>query len=67
MDPTLFTERFPNAEQLTIMNGEVAIYDGCRGWDGKKDLTKGVPHISGDEPGKSARLLILMRHAMPPR
>lgn len=66
MDPTVFTELFPNAEQLTIMNGEVAIYDGCRGRDGQKDLTKGIPHISGDEPGKSARLLILMRHAMPP-
>jgi hypothetical protein len=43
-------------------SGDVLIYDGMIGPDGVRRPQNGIPHISSDVPGKSARLAILMHH-----
>ena len=50
---------------VTPGSGDLLIYDGMRGPDGMVDRRQGVPHISADVPGQSARLVVLMRHALP--
>lgn len=50
---------------LTPASGDVLIYDGMIGSDGRIDRRLGVPHISADVPGRSARLVMLMRHRNP--
>lgn len=47
-------------------SGDVLVYDGMKAPGGGTDPTRGLPHISADIPGQSARLVILMRHH-PPR
>jgi hypothetical protein len=50
---------------VTPGSGDVLIYDGMRMPDGSVDRGRGVPHVSADVPGQSARLVVLMRHAAP--
>lgn len=50
---------------ITPQSGDVMIYDGMRSTDGAVDRHLGVPHISADVPGQSARLVVLMRHIGP--
>lgn len=50
---------------VTPRSGDVLIYDGMRMPDGSVDRGRGVPHVSADVPGESARLVVLMRHATP--
>lgn len=46
-------------------SGDLLIYDGMRMADGTVDRGQGVPHISSDVLGESARLVVLMRHRPP--
>jgi hypothetical protein len=47
---------------ITTGSGDILIFDGMIGLDGKKDTKNGVPHISPEIAGKSARLAVLMYH-----
>lgn len=44
-------------------SGDVVLYGGMIGHDGKTCASNGVPHISPDMPGRSSRLVILMRNS----
>lgn len=46
---------------IEAKSGDVVLYDGMIGRDGRSSTANGVPHISPDTPGHSSRLLILMR------
>ena len=66
--PADFTSRrFANIPTVYSGNGDVCIYDGMLDMTGKANPSLGLPHISGDLPGKSSRLVILMNHIWPGR
>jgi hypothetical protein len=48
-------------------HGDVMIYDGMIGPDGSAERSRGVPHISPDQPGRASRLCLLMHHERPAR
>lgn len=48
-------------------DGDVMIYDGMIGAGGSADPSRGIPHISPDQPGRLSRLCILMHHERPGR
>ncbi|MCT4334397.1 hypothetical protein MU516_16160 [Paracoccus sp. YLB-12] len=54
------------APVLVPGTGDVLLYDGMIGPDGQVDRRLGTPHISADVAGRSARLVVLMRHMSPP-
>lgn len=56
-----FMANYSATQVYTASPGELLIYDGTRSSDGKVDLTKGLPHVSGDRDGHTCRLIILMR------
>lgn len=53
------------APVLVPGSGDVLLYDGMIGPDGQMDRRLGTPHISADVAGRSARLVVLMRHTPP--
>lgn len=63
--PERIDERFPDTPIVGAGNGDLCIYDGMRGATGAKSQDLGTPHISGDLPGASARLVVLMHHRPP--
>lgn len=56
-----FMANYSSTQVYTASPGELLIYDGMRSSNGKVDLTKGLPHVSGDRDGHTCRLIILMR------
>lgn len=60
--PECIYERFPKTPIVATGNGDLCIYDGMRNAAGEVSSELGAAHISGDIPGRSARLLILMHH-----
>jgi hypothetical protein len=48
---------------LATRTGDMFIFDGMIDRHGASDRTNGVPHVSADIPGESARLAILLYHA----
>ena len=50
---------------MASRSGDVCIYDGMLTPSGEKDPHLGVPHVSADIQGRSARLVVLMRHRSP--
>ncbi|MQX38095.1 hypothetical protein [Roseospira navarrensis] len=57
--------RLSDGPIVTPGSGDVMIYDGMIGPDGVTDRGRGVPHLSADRAGDSARLVVLMRHVPP--
>lgn len=55
-----------DAPVLTSGSGDIVVYSGMLSPNGSRSMKYGVPHISPDEVGKNARLLILMRHIPSP-
>lgn len=43
-------------------SGDLVIYDGMIGPDGRPSRANGVPHLSLDQPGRSSRLVLMMEH-----
>lgn len=60
---TLSTLRTKLAHEPVMVtgSGDVIVYSGMIGADGIRARQNGIPHISPDRPGKSARLALLMR------
>lgn len=65
MPGELVDATFPAAPRYVPSSGDVVIYDGMQDEHGRKQADRGVPHISGDLPGRSSRLVVLMRHRAP--
>jgi len=61
------SERFADIPVVYSGSGDVCIYDGMLDMTGNADPRLGLPHISGDLPGESSRLVILMNHTRPGR
>lgn len=59
--------QFNDVPVVHTNSGDVCIYDGMRDAAGKVNPSRGLPHISGDLPGESSRLVVLMNHARPGR
>jgi hypothetical protein len=59
--------RFTDVPVVHTNSGDVCIYDGMQDAAGKAKASRGLPHISGDLPGESSRLVVLMNHAGPAR
>lgn len=55
---------FPVQNLFSPNSGDIAIYDGMISADGAENRGLGVPHISPDFPGRTARIVILMRHLL---
>lgn len=54
--------RLAHEPVLRTASGDVLIYDGMLDADGVARPENGIPHISPDLPGASARLALLMHH-----
>ena len=55
-------ELLPDVPIVKVNSGDIMLHDGMIGPDGKAVLERGLPHISPDLPGKSSRIVFLMRH-----
>lgn len=55
-------QELPDRPLLMTNSGDVAIYDGMIGPDDVARPSNGIPHISSDRAGESARIAILMLH-----
>lgn len=60
--PERIRDRYPVTPIVATGNGDLCIYDGMRNADGIMNPDLGVPHISGDIPGASSRLVLLLHH-----
>lgn len=62
IDINKFLALLPDTPLLKLNSGDIMLHDGMIGPDGKAVLERGLPHISPDIPGKSSRIVFLMRH-----
>jgi hypothetical protein len=60
--PERIRDWYPVTPIVATGNGDLCIYDGMRNADGIMSPDLGVPHISGDIPGASSRLVVLLHH-----
>lgn len=51
-----------DSHAIASESGDLYLFDGQIGKDSVTNVSNGVPHISGDIPGQSARLVIMMRN-----
>lgn len=66
IDMTTLAREFAAFPIFGTQSGDVCIYDGMLPMDGgAPQRARGIPHISADQPGRSARLVLLMRHRAP--
>lgn len=65
VNPEQILSRFPNTPIVATGNGDLCIYDGMRDITGEMRHELGTAHISGDIPGRSSRLVVLMHHQPP--
>jgi len=60
IDAPRFQHHFPNTPIVAAGSGDLCIYDGMRNEAGELCGERGLPHVSGDQPGRSARLVVLL-------
>lgn len=65
VDITDIDRKLSDVPLMATRSGDVCIYDGMLTPAGEKDPHQGVPHVSADIQGRSARLVVLMRHRSP--
>lgn len=62
IDLAKIMSELPDEPLVVTGSGDVLIFDGMIDLNSNCDAKNGIPHISSEVPGKSARLAILMYH-----